>query len=463
MVTPYPPAPDGIGAYALQSVRRLLDEGVEVEVLSPGPSAAHHHLDLRGPRGALALARRVRRYDRLLIQFHPDVFYTQPLSTRSIAEESLALLAPVTLARHCEIRVHEVDYRWGQRRDMAGRAFRRLWQSVDRISVHTEREREDFVTNMGVRPDRVGLVPHGADFTRRTSLDRARARQRLGLDPDAFVFLSIGFIQPHKGFDRAVAGFGALAPPGAEIHVVGGVRVDDQQTARYLNALRDVVANTPNAYLHEGFISDDEFDRWIVACDVVVLPYRSIWSSGVMERAALLERPVIATDVGGLAHQARDRAVMLVSGDAELRAAMAAAAGVEPVVEAAPDNGADDLRSQLQLHVRRAATSRRGYAITAASERGTDHHHHELPHPANPLHDLPGLGPPGVAGSPLGRGALKRAVLRLTRWELDPIVHHVNALHHTTATALDELLASQDASGQRGARATSRTSDPSGQ
>ena len=86
MISPYPPVRDGIAAYALQTVRALRRQGHSVEVLSPGPSAAHHHLDLVGPRGALALAKRVRDYDRVIIQFHPDFFYPDPgrASARSV-------------------------------------------------------------------------------------------------------------------------------------------------------------------------------------------------------------------------------------------------------------------------------------------------------------------------------------------------------------------------------------------
>lgn len=69
VVSPYPPVRDGIATYALQTVRALRRQGHDVEVLSPGPSAAHHHLDLVGPRGALALAKRIRDYDRVIVQF----------------------------------------------------------------------------------------------------------------------------------------------------------------------------------------------------------------------------------------------------------------------------------------------------------------------------------------------------------------------------------------------------------
>src|SRR5579859_6191101 len=104
MVTPYPPARDGIAAYALQTVARLRAEGHDVEVLSPGPSAAHHHLALSGPRGALALAKRVRAYDKVIIQFHPDVFFPTPSTPTGFALESLALFVAFRSARQLEVR-----------------------------------------------------------------------------------------------------------------------------------------------------------------------------------------------------------------------------------------------------------------------------------------------------------------------------------------------------------------------
>src|SRR3546814_3813969 len=57
-----------------------------------------------------------------------------------------------------------------------------------------------------------------------------------------------------------------------------------------------------------GYVSDEEFDRWLVAADCLVLPYREIWSSSVIERAGIYGVPVIATDVGGLAAQGIGRA-----------------------------------------------------------------------------------------------------------------------------------------------------------
>jgi hypothetical protein len=55
----YPPFPTPGAAATLATVRSLLADGREIEVVSPTPSAAHHHADVGNPRGAAKLARLV--------------------------------------------------------------------------------------------------------------------------------------------------------------------------------------------------------------------------------------------------------------------------------------------------------------------------------------------------------------------------------------------------------------------
>ncbi|WP_137161902.1 glycosyltransferase family 4 protein [Blastococcus sp. CCUG 61487] len=445
MISPYPPVRDGIASYALQTVRALRREGLDVEVLSPGPSAAHHHLDLRGPRGALALAKRIRDYDRVIVQFHPDFFYPDPGDPRSRMAESLALALPFALARRLEVVVHEIDGRHGNPRRPDGLAARRLWRLPESIKVHTESERTAFVADFGVDPARVQLISHGADFRPHTQLDREQARASLGIEPDAFVFLAIGFIQPSKGFDRAIRAFHGLASGGARLDVVGSVRTDDPDMRRHHADLVDLADTVEGATLHSGYVSDELFDRWIVASDVVVLPYRNIWSSGVMERAALFDRPVIATRVGGLAEQAAARSdVRLVDDDVELRAAMIERlpAGNLPTTaswaEELPPEG-EDLRAGLQERVRQRASSRPSLTgLAPAGERTAGAAVvAEAGRRSAPLRRLPHIGPPDTNHGRRSVRLVKRMLRKATAFEIDPIVQRLNELQAATVTALE--------------------------
>src|SRR6266508_670830 len=436
MLSPYPPLRDGIAAYAVQAVAALRSEGHEVEVLSPGPSAAHHHLDLQGPRGALALARRVRGYDKVVIQFHPDIFYPVPSPPLRHARVSLALLVAVRAARSAEVIVHEIDYRIGRRRGPDGIAARRLWRRIDRVVLHTEMERRDFIEAFGVRPERTAVVAHGAHFVRRTSMTRQDARRSLGIPDGELVFLAIGFIQPHKGFDRAVRAFDGLGAHGCSLHVVGSVRVDEPEYLAYLTELRELVAATPGAHLHDQYVSDELFDRWLVAGDVVVLPYRNIWSSGVLERALLYERRVIATAVGGLRHQASARDGITLVDQAELVSAMWRAKSQDgklpaPSARAWPDGG-ERLGARVQEQVVARATAARGLPVRAGQAPSASSGQASLP-----LRRLPPLGVPAPTSARPGASLLKRLVRRATAWQIDPLVAQVNTLREAAIQALE--------------------------
>jgi glycosyltransferase involved in cell wall biosynthesis len=435
MVSPYPPLRDGIAAYAVQTVARLRAEGNDVEVLSPAPSAAHHHLDLVGSRGALALARRVRHYDRVIVQFHPDFFYPHPSSWQERASVSAALTVAWKWAKFVELRVHEVDYRWGAGRRPDALATRAMFQAVDLITVHTDEEATALAAAFGVRPDRIDVAAHGADFVARVDPDRGAARAALGIPDDDFMFLAIGFIQPHKGFDRAIHAFASIGR--GRLDIVGSVRVEEPEYVSHLAELERLARNTPGVTLHTGYVTDDAFDRWLVAADVIVLPYRSIWSSGVLERAALYDRSVIVTRVGGLPAQAAHHSgVTVVDDDTALAAAMWTAAGGSASVQPPADwagRPVDRATVMAEIRLRAAAARPRAAGVVGAdpviaASRGAV---------SAPLRRIPVLGRPRPTSNRPGSGLLKRLVRRLMNWELEPIVHHVNQLREATIDALE--------------------------
>jgi glycosyltransferase involved in cell wall biosynthesis len=449
MVSPYPPQRDGIANYTAQSVAALMREGHEVVVLSPQPSAAHQHLDfMAGPRAWAAMSRRVRGFDKLVVQWHPAFFYrNSSISDRSAID--LAMAAVFKLVPQVEIWVHEYEYAEVQASATRRRAAKLAFSQVDRIVFHSESERDMFLAAVPVDRARTVLSEHGHAFLPRTSMSREQARESLGIAPDAYVFLCIGFIQRHKGFDRAVRAFHRLGPAAhARLDVVGSTRLEEPEFLAYLNELEWLTGSDPRTTLHAGYVSDELFDRWILASDVVVLPYREIWSSGVLERAALFDRPVIATRVGGLEEQAAQRQVTFVDDDNALAEAMADAAGLPLDVE---DTTADDRELEKlpwtelqQAVVRRAAVLRGGAVRTAAgtTKAAAARRDDDLDRAAVLVRRVPPYVVPPPTSTRPGVPALKRLIHRLTAWELAPLVSRVDHLQAATANSM-VLLADQ--------------------
>ncbi len=474
MVTPYPPYRDGIGTYAVQEVRRLRAEGVAVEVLSPLPSAAHHHLALGNLRGVLALVRRARRHPRTMIQFSPEMFFGAcrgPLE-RVAVWTGLEALARVT---ELEIRLHEIEFGPLARNPAERAAAARALRATSTVSVHTRPEVDRLVEALGLEPDDVTLVEHGRHFVPRVTGDQAEARAELGLDPDRHVFLAIGFLQEHKGFDRAAEAFRAAGlSRQAELHIVGSVRVNHPDLVAHARLLERLCRSIPGVHLHQRYVSDEDFDRWIAAADTVVLPYREIWSSSVLERAKLLERPIVAADVGGLGDQAPEGTLLFEDDESlaqclkeraattvdRVPAGAGSASGSASAPPSAGGEGADGAeeawrvdrdrpdRAAIEAQVRQRVRRSRGLpdrpgvlvsdghpapAVDLAADLALDDS------ATAGLVRLPPLVRPTPTSARPGVGPAKRLLRRLLDWELAPVVAALNRLQTATTEAVAHL------------------------
>jgi glycosyltransferase involved in cell wall biosynthesis len=172
-------------------------------------------------------------------------------------------------------------------------AQRRLYERFDAVVVHSEHGRERLVRELGVDPERVHVIPHGA-FTH-------LAEGQSGPPPHEAagpVVLCFGLLRPYKGIDvllRAWRELGAGAPPGAELWIAGMPRMD---MSALLAELRSVAAPA-NVRLDARFIPDAELPAYFARADLVVLPYLEADQSGVLFTALAFGKPLLLSDVGG--------------------------------------------------------------------------------------------------------------------------------------------------------------------
>lgn len=315
VVSWYPPMRGGIARYAEEAVARLREQGHEVEVAAPAPAAAEHILDVRKHGAGRRLAALARRSDRLVIQFQPETLGDPGAGRSTLARSLLRLAAGMRAAPSSELVVHEVDYGEGRLAPLLRALVRPIWLLANVITVHTERERQDFAKAFRIPLDRIRVVSQGEHLRRSMDEDRAAARAALGIPAELPLLLAIGFLHPKKGFDRAIRAFAQLPPNPARLYVVGSVWREDTVSPGEIAELRRLADQTPGVELREGYLEDEDFDRWIVASDALVLPYRWGWSSNVMERGLLYDRPVIMSRVGGMADQGQARPGTILVGD----------------------------------------------------------------------------------------------------------------------------------------------------
>jgi glycosyltransferase involved in cell wall biosynthesis len=317
VLSSYPPRRCGIGAYAQAQVTRLRAAGDDVIVLSPPDGDGDVTRPFVGGAAFREAVRMSGEFDRIVVHFQPGLYFAPRAPVSKIATAwSLA-----RLVRHrpqTEVLVHEADppVRWRPDYVLLRRAF-----AGATLLFHTNAERVAIERAYGIRA-KARIVPH-AESVETTTISRGEARRRLELPPDEPLFLCAGFLHPDKAFERAVEAWNRAGMPGRMV-IVGSIRDATPANLAYRDRLRDLVAGVDRLRLVEDYVSGEDFDAWIAAADLLVLPYSRSWSSGALARAQVLGTPALVTDVGGLGEQAGPNDVVAHTGqdlvDAIMRA-----------------------------------------------------------------------------------------------------------------------------------------------
>ena len=143
------------------------------------------------------------------------------------------------------------------------------------------------------------ISPHPLFDNYSEPVSRAEALVRLKLCPADKYILFFGFIREYKGLDLLIE---AMADPvvrslGIKL-IVAGEFYEDEKKYFDLIHKNDIAGNI---IFHSHFISDEEVRYYFSAASLVVQPYRSATQSGVTQVAYHFNKPMVVTNVGGLA------------------------------------------------------------------------------------------------------------------------------------------------------------------
>lgn len=130
------------------------------------------------------------------------------------------------------------------------------------------------------------------------NLSKKEGRCQLHISEDEKVLLFFGFVREYKGLKWLLKALPAVreALPDVRLLVVGDFGNDKTS---YLNMI-DKLAIEKYVEIFDGYIPDKEVEKFFASADLVVLPYESATQSGIVQISYGFEKPVIATNVGGL-------------------------------------------------------------------------------------------------------------------------------------------------------------------
>ena len=188
--------------------------------------------------------------------------------------------------------LHNHDSRYWKIEEFAARYIVRR---IDALVVHGEAAKEILHQRWGLSvAQRTVVIPHGNYINSYpNTIDRKTARNQLGLDSSDFVFLFLGLIRPYKGVPEMVRAFRKIADTDARLVIAGkpvGTEIADE--------IQRCIEGDPRITFFAGTVDDDKIQIYMNACDVVVLPYKRVLTSGAAILAMSFSRPCIAPRTG---------------------------------------------------------------------------------------------------------------------------------------------------------------------
>lgn len=171
---------------------------------------------------------------------------------------------------------------------------------ADKVIAHNEVSKRELVSKITLLPSNIYIVPHGNYLD---SIDilpkKSHARRFLGLSNSDKVILFFGQIKRVKGLDILLRSLSDVIKRYPDLKLVIAGKVWKDNFSMYEEIIRENRLDE-NIVSHIHYISDSEVSKYYLAADLVVLPYRKIYQSGVLLMAMSYSAPVLTSNIRGM-------------------------------------------------------------------------------------------------------------------------------------------------------------------
>jgi len=269
----------------------------EAEVAIPADLATRSVPTMARPIHAVRDARAALEIGRIIRQFRPHIIHTH-LSKAGLIGRAVAELTSRSPRVHTFHGTVFAGYFGDRANGAIILAERLLARRTAAILALSGRQQEELIAARVGDPTRIHVVPLGLDLARfgpDQAPDRDEARRALGIESSEVVYAAIGRLVPIKRLGSLLTAFAEALPqvPSARLVLVGDG--GERETLERQVTVLGIAGRTSFA----GWSSDTP--RWYAAADVICLTSEQEGTPLALIEAAAAARPVIATDVGGVA------------------------------------------------------------------------------------------------------------------------------------------------------------------
>lgn len=307
VLSTFPPEVCGIGQYAAQQEEALRSEGSETIRIDLG-DLRDHGWRRRFP-SVLATCQAA---DRIVVHFQVSLYQDGPRALGPLrALAGLRRLRMILERFGGKVTVFVHEWSWHAWKPdflrIQRHAVRRALRNASEFVFHTPGELESFGRFL-FRPATARVQPASHYYKPRILEPRPEARRRLGIAQPTTVLLMLGHFTPAKGFTEFAQSFMRWPGDKTKLRLVAvtSLRIaHDPVCAAAFAAFQSLVRGADGIELRDGYVSDEDFDRWLLAADVAVVPYRSGFTASVAARSVLFGTPCLLSRGGPWSDQAK--------------------------------------------------------------------------------------------------------------------------------------------------------------
>lgn len=169
--------------------------------------------------------------------------------------------------------------------------FKKLCKIAKLIVVHNQFSYDCVKNKIGDASRKLKIVSHVSFENVIPEMSKTNARNKLSLPLNRNLVLFFGMIKKSKGLDVLIY---AMKNVDADLVVAGRMRNHGFES--YQKQI-DNLGLINSVHLDLNYISNENRDAYFQAADVIVLPYKKIFQSGVLILALKYKLPVIASDI----------------------------------------------------------------------------------------------------------------------------------------------------------------------
>jgi len=214
-------------------------------------------------------------------------------------------------------------------------------KTVDGFIAMSEKVKNDIKT-FSHKP--VSISPHPIFNHFGDPITKLEARLQLGLPKEDKIILFFGYIRKYKGLDLLIHAMAneAIKKLGIQLMIVGEFYED----ASAYHDLVSALGLQDQIKFYSNYIPDGEVKNYVCSADFIIQPYRNATQSGVTPLAYHFEKPMLVTNVGGLA----DTVPNLKTGIVVAPTTEAIAKGIETLYELGENNFIPNIKEEKKKY-----------------------------------------------------------------------------------------------------------------